>query len=86
MFMDLEKIVPAGVRLVSIEPKYDKDHVEVKIVVGAMSDDAKLKFLHALEQSSAFSHVTLINEKLGTAGTNSNDKTEVELQAVYART
>ncbi len=49
MFMDLEKILPAGVRVVSIEPKHEKGRVEVKLTVGAMSDEAKLKFLHALE-------------------------------------
>src|SRR5271154_490076 len=51
MFMDLEKILPAGVRVVSIQPKHEKDRVEVKIVVGAMSDESGLKFLHALEES-----------------------------------
>jgi len=61
MFMDLEKILPAGVRVVSIQPKHEKGIVEIKLVVGAASDEAKLKFLHALEQSSSFSRVQMVS-------------------------
>ena len=86
MFMDLEKIVPAGVRVLSIEPAHEKGPVIVKLTVGAASDEAKLKFLHALEQSPAFTHVELIAERTNVAGTPNLDHTEVELTAVYSRT
>src|ERR1700693_5307895 len=43
MFMDLEKVLPAGVRVISIEPKQEKGRIEVKFMIGATSDDAKLK-------------------------------------------
>ena len=86
MFMDLEKIMPAGVRLLSIEPKHDKGFVEVKITIGAMSDEAKLKFLHALEGSPAFTHVVLVGEKSAAPAPGSMDRLEVELKAIYART
>ena len=85
MFMDLEKIMPAGVRLLSIEPKHEKGRVEVKLIVGAMSDETKLKFLHALEASPAFTHVELVAEKAVTASTPGPDRLEVELKAVYSR-
>ena len=85
MFMDLEKILPAGVRVVSIEPKHEKGRVEVKLTVGAMSDEAKLKFLHALEGSSAFKHVALITERISPPGTPGGDRLEVELTAEYSR-
>src|SRR5215475_5524654 len=45
MFMDLEQILPTGVRLISIQPKSDKGRVEVKLHIGAINDEAKLKFL-----------------------------------------
>ncbi len=86
MFMDLEKILPPGVRVVSIEPKHEKGRVEVKLVVGAMSDEAKLKFLHALEGSPAFTHVELITERISPPGTPGADRMEVELKAVYSKT
>jgi len=57
MFMDLEQILPAGVRVISIEPKQFAGHAELKLTVGATSDEAKLKFLHVLEQSKQFSDV-----------------------------
>jgi type IV pilus assembly protein PilN len=82
MFMDLEKILPAGVRVVSIQPKHEKGRVAVKLVISAMSDEAKLKFMHALEQSHSFSQVQLVNEKVAEPGT----RIDAELTVVYSRT
>jgi type IV pilus assembly protein PilN len=84
MFMDLEKVLPAGVRVVSIEPKQEKGRVEVKITVGASSDEAKLKFLRALEDSKTFTHIELVNEHRPNAET-SGDQIVVELTAEYSR-
>jgi type IV pilus assembly protein PilN len=84
MFMDLEKILPAGVRVVSIQPKHEKGRVEVKLVIGAMSDDAELKFIHALEKSSSFTDVRLASEKQ-VVGTQSSDRIAVEMTVVYSR-
>jgi type IV pilus assembly protein PilN len=86
MFMDLEQILPAGVRVISIQPKHEKGRVEVKLVVGAVSDDAKLKFLSALEKSSSFTRVTLVSEKQAAQGQGSTDRVDVELTAIYSRT
>jgi type IV pilus assembly protein PilN len=86
MFMDLEKILPAGVRVTSIEPAHEKGRVTVKLTVGASSDEAKLKFLHALEESPAFSHVELIVDKVNTSTTSGADRMEIQLTAVYSRT
>jgi type IV pilus assembly protein PilN len=85
MFMDLEKILPAGVRVVSIEPKQEKGRVEVKFVVGATSDESKLKFLKALEDSKTFTHIELIATTHPTSGT-SGDQIVMELKAEYLRT
>jgi type IV pilus assembly protein PilN len=86
MFMDLEKILPPGVRVISIEPKHEKGRVEVKLVVGAMNDEAKLKFLHALEASPAFTQVELVTERVASPGTPGPDRLEVELRALFSRT
>lgn len=86
MFMDLEKILPAGVRLVSIQPKHDKGTVEVKLTIGAMNDDAKLKFLHALEQSSSFSHIQMVGERHVDPTQGNSDRISVELTAEYSKT
>jgi Tfp pilus assembly protein PilN len=76
IFMDFEGILPEGVRIVNIGPRLVANHIELHMNVGAASDDAKLKFLHALEKSKSFSHVTLLSE---TRPQHSNDPDHVYL-------
>lgn len=85
MFMDLERVLPAGVRVVSIDPKQEKGHIEVKLIIGATGDEAKLKLIKALEDSKTFTHIELIREQHPTLGT-SGDHIVVELKAEYLRT
>jgi Tfp pilus assembly protein PilN len=66
MFMDLERILPPGVRIVHIQPKLDKGIVSVHFVVGATNQEAKLKLLKSFENSSSFSHVELLSERAAT--------------------
>jgi type IV pilus assembly protein PilN len=85
MFMDLERVLPAGVRVVSIEPKQEKGRIEVKFMIGATSDDAKLKFIKALEDSQTFSHIQVIGSHAPAAGAG-GEQIIVELTAEYSRT
>jgi type IV pilus assembly protein PilN len=85
MFMDLEKIVPVGVHLVSIEPRHEKGQVQVRLLVGAISDEAKLKFLRALEASPAFTHVEETHEIVVASTTGGSDRLQIELKVVYSR-
>lgn len=84
MFMDFEHILPAGVRIVSIEPKQVKGRIEVRFIVGADSDESKLKFLRALEDSKVFTGVVLEKESAPAAGSNSDPRV-LQLDAVYSR-
>ena len=87
MFMDLEHILPPGVRVISIAPKQAGGHVEVAFSVGATSDDAELKFLHALEESKQFGGIRVINEHPpSSSGNSSGDQKIIDLTAVYSRT
>lgn len=86
MFMDLERILPGGVRVISIEPKQVSGHVEVKLTVGAASDEAKLKFLHALEESKQFTEMQVRNERTPGAGNNpGGDQKVIQLITFYSR-
>src|SRR6516164_9057377 len=85
MFMDLEKTLPAGVHIVSIQPKLDKGRMSVHFTVGATSDEAKIKFLRAMESSPAFTNVTLINVHAPGQATATTDQSVLELNAIYAR-
>ena len=66
MFMDLERILPPGVRVVRIEPKLEKGIVTVHFLVGAANQEAKLKLLQSFENSSSFSNVKWLSEKAAT--------------------
>ena len=87
MFMDFEKVLPNGVRLVSIEPSHEKGEVLVKLQIGAINDEAKLKFMRALEGSPAFRGFKELGEKVSEpqAGSADVDHLQVQLVVVYAR-
>ncbi len=83
IFMDLERILPEGARVVSIEPKLVGEDVQLKVLVGASSDESKLKFLKALEKSAQFSHIELLSESRPSRPDQS-DRVMLELQAQYS--
>ena len=83
IFMDLEKILPEGVRVISIEPKLVGDNVQLVFQVGATSDESKLKFLKALETSPEFSHIELENEARASRPDQA-DRVTLNLQAEYS--
>jgi len=85
MFMDLEKTLPVGVHVVSIQPKLEKGRMFVHLTVGAVSDEAKIKFLKAMQSSPAFSGVTLLAVHIGNQGPGNTDQAVMELNAIYTR-
>jgi Tfp pilus assembly protein PilN len=83
IFMDFEQILPEGVRIVNISPRLVKGHVELHLLVGAMTDEGRLKFLRALESSKSFSHVALMSETRPQRQADT-DHVYLELVAWYA--
>src|SRR6202047_3226490 len=83
IFMDLEGILPEGVRVVSIEPKLSGDTVQLHFVVGSLTDEGKLKFLKTLETSPEFSNIKLLNESNATRP-DQGDRVLLDLQAQYS--
>jgi type IV pilus assembly protein PilN len=83
IFTDLEKVLPAGVRVVSIEPKMQNGQVDVKLVVGAANDKSKIQFLEALQKSPAFSGIR-VNAETRATGDEGSDQVDVDLNAVYS--
>jgi|SRR5579871_1175356 len=63
IFMDLEKSLPPGVRVVSITPKLVNGRAELVLKIGAASDESKIKFLQAMETSSVFSGLVVSDEQ-----------------------
>ena len=83
IFMDLEQTLPPGVRVVSIAPHMENGKVEVRLVVGAMTDEAKLKFLKSLEASQVFSGIQ-VRQEARRDQPGSTDRVMLELVAWYA--
>src|SRR5579863_3924071 len=83
IFMDLERILPEGARVVSIEPKLVGDTVQLRFLVGATTDESKLKFLKALESSGEFSHIQLLSESRPNTP-QGTDHVVMELEAQYS--
>jgi len=86
VFEDLEKTLPPGVRVVTISPKLSGGRAEIKLVVGAMDDASKVKFLRALEASESFSDVHVNDEKYiePGQGQKTNDHVLISLEASYS--
>ncbi len=63
IFMDFERSLPPGVRVISIEPRLVDDYVQLRLTVGASTDQGKLAFLRTLEGSKAFSRIEVQGER-----------------------
>jgi len=63
IFMDLERTLPAGVRVVSISPRLINGRAAVELQVGAANDDSEISFLKAMENSAVFSGLVVKDEK-----------------------
>jgi Tfp pilus assembly protein PilN len=83
IFMDLENTLPPGVRVVSIAPKLVNGRADVSLVVGASSDESKIRFLQAIEKSKNFSGVTVDDERVSDA-TADTDRITIRLDFWYA--
>lgn len=86
IFMDLEQILPAGVRVMNISPKLVNGKAQVTITIGAANDESKIKFLELLEKSPAFSNVQVQGERHQDQITSASDKITLELTASYETT
>jgi Tfp pilus assembly protein PilN len=85
MFMDMERLLPAGVRVINIGQKLEGGRVIVTLTVGASSDEAKLKFLRALEHSREFSNVKLLSEHAPSGVAGAGAQSVLELKGFYTR-
>lgn len=83
IFMDLESTLPPGVRVVSIAPRLVNGRADVEMVIGASSDESKLRFIEAIENYKDFSDVTVDDERTSDQ-TGNSDRIVVKLNFWYA--
>ena len=84
IFMEFESTLPAGVRIVSIEPRLVENYVQLRLTIGATSDASKLEFLRSLENSKSFSHIEVDGERRGDSTAGDAGEIVVLLQARYS--
>lgn len=85
IFMDLEKTLPPGVRVVSISPALDKNRARVNMQVGAESSASEVRFLKAMESSKEFSGLVVRDVSHG-QGNGAEDDILIDLTVWYSTT
>ncbi|MGB6199688.1 MAG: hypothetical protein WBF35_09085, partial [Candidatus Acidiferrales bacterium] len=79
----LERTLPAGVHVVIIQPSLVGGQIQLSLTVAAVSDEAKLQFLKALESSPEFSRLQVLSESRPTNPVGM-DQVELRLTAWYS--
>jgi Tfp pilus assembly protein PilN len=85
IFMDLERTLPPGVRVVSISPRLVNGRAELSLKVGAESDESKIQFLEVMEKSKAFSGM-LVKQEQNADQPGVADRIVLELTVWYTST
>lgn len=79
---NLEKVMPARVHLVSIEPKLDEDNqLALRMVVAGDSRDRAIELARRMEDSQRFTQ-TYIDHETSQASTT-GDTVQIEIGAIY---
>lgn len=79
---DLEKVMPARVHLVSIQPELDEDNqLRLKLVVGGDSRERAIELAQRMEESRRFTQTYIETEHY--AQGNSGDTVEFNINGVY---
>ncbi len=85
VFMDLERLMPPGLHVVSIEPSLGNDNqLQVNMVVGGSSRERAIELVRRMEQSQTFRHSQVQREAVRereTAG--EGDLIRFEISSIY---
>ncbi len=69
IFMDLERMMPPGLHVVSIKPEFAKDNrLGVHLMVGGNSHEKAIELVRRMEESSTFKQATLLSETMTSSG------------------
>ena len=79
---DMEKVMPPGVHLVSIQPKLDDENqLAVKMIVAGSSRDRAIELAHRMEESRHFTQTSI--EKEAYAQSQNGDSVQFDIAAIY---
>lgn len=65
---DLEQLVPSGVQVVSIKPKFDDDQLQFDMEVGSQNRARVIELVRRMESSPRFPSATIASEKTDDKG------------------
>jgi len=83
VFEDLERVMPARLHVVSIEPEMAPDNrLEIKLVVAGDSREHALELVRKMEGSQRFQH-TQIDEEKSETGQGQADVVQFDISALY---
>ena len=84
VFEDLEQVMPAHLRVVSIHPNVSSDNsVTLKLVVGGDSQMQALDLVRKMEDSQRFKETRIISEGSSVDNAGSGDRVRFEIEAAY---
>lgn len=84
VFEDLEQVMPAHLRVVSIHPNVSADNnVTIKLVVGGDSQMQALDLVRKMENSQHFKQTRINSEVASNDSSGSGDRVRFEIEAAY---
>ncbi|MBI3404418.1 MAG: hypothetical protein HY046_03065 [Acidobacteria bacterium] len=82
VFTVLEKLMPTGARISSLSPKMENGRVEIRLLVGGLSDESVIEFLKRLYAAREFTNIRVVGQSHPNRG-ELQDKVVLELLANY---
>jgi type IV pilus assembly protein PilN len=82
VFEDLERVMPARLHVVSIQPAMADNELEIKLVVAGESRERALELVRKMESSQRF-HQTQIQQESSEVGQTPGDNVHFDITAVY---
>jgi type IV pilus assembly protein PilN len=82
VFEDLERVMPAQLHLVSIQPATAENQLEFKLVVAGESRERAIELVRKMESSQSFQQ-TRIEQEQSEQGQTPGDKVQFDINAVY---
>lgn len=84
VFMDLERLMPLGLHVVSVKPELDKENqLQVMMVVGGSSRDRAIELVRRMEQSPTFRQARVRTETVQSSDTGTGDPIQFEITSTY---
>src|SRR4051812_14867090 len=87
VFEDLERVMPAHLHVVSINPGNSVENsLELKLLVGGDSREQARDLVRKMESSNRFRQTRIQSEKVATENQSTGDRVEFEIDALYTPT